>query len=352
MAAAASTSNTVDAIKKLNTDLESLQEKLTEFKSALQTDLTTEHGIGLLQVKNHAMMQYSQLSLFYALLKIEQPDKANGHPVFKELVRYRTILERIRPLDRKLKYQVDKLCKMAVSDAKDLDAALSYAPNPDAMVGDDEGDDDDTNDQSDRKEAGVYKAPRLASVPYEEEEKAAEKQAKRDERNRKRMAKSTILSEIRDEYSERPEELQTSGRTIDKETLREEREKVDYEESRFVRVVTSRKDKIRKRQRERDAIAADSIGKIDNFAGIHDALGDSGGKRFTPTVTTQKKVGGKVGGIFSHLDDSTGKKKGGKTTQATNSRRTTDSGQQSSSSRSDGPATASAAKKQKVRFGW
>ncbi|RHZ21231.1 hypothetical protein DYB37_009772 [Aphanomyces astaci] len=194
------------SVDKLTTDLESLQEKLQEFQDAIKTDLATENGMGLLQVKNHAMMQYSQLSLYYALLKV-----------------------------------------------------------------------------------------RL------EEEKEADKQAKRDERNRKRMAKSTILSEIRDEYSERPEEVYTSGKTIDKETMREEREKTDYEESRFVRVVTSRKDKVRKRQRERDAMAADSIGKMDNFAGISDALGEFGGKRFV-AAAPQQKLGGKIGGIFAHVD--------------------------------------------------
>ncbi|RHZ10656.1 hypothetical protein DYB31_007484 [Aphanomyces astaci] len=279
------------SVDKLTTDLESLQEKLQEFQDAIKTDLATENGMGLLQVKNHAMMQYSQLSLYYALLKVRLK-----HGLTTTFVR--------RPFDRKLKYQVDKLCKMAVSDAKDVDAALSYAPNPDAMqaANDDDDEADDENDETDgNAKKGIYKAPRLASVPYEEEEKEADKQAKRDERNRKRMAKSTILSEIRDEYSERPEEVYTSGKTIDKETMREEREKTDYEESRFVRVVTSRKDKVRKRQRERDAMAADSIGKMDNFAGISDALGEFGGKRFV-AAAPQQKLGGKIGGIFAHVD--------------------------------------------------
>ncbi|KAF0713677.1 hypothetical protein AaE_011738, partial [Aphanomyces astaci] len=84
------------SVDKLTTDLESLQEKLQEFQDAIKTDLATENGMGLLQVKNHAMMQYSQLSLYYALLKLESPDSVKGHAVFKELVRYRTILERIR----------------------------------------------------------------------------------------------------------------------------------------------------------------------------------------------------------------------------------------------------------------
>lgn len=266
-------------------------------------------------------------------LQLEQPDKVKNHPVFKELVRYRTLLERIRcvllqlavpmsavltcnlwrssPLDRKMKYQVDKMLKVALSDGKGLDESLNYAPNPDQLVGQDGvgGDeDDDEENASDgeggRGKDGVYRAPRLASVPYEEDERAAVKQAKKDERTRKRLQKSTILSELREEFSERPTEILASGTSVlDKEIAREDAEKKKFEEERFVRLVTSRKDKIRKRQREQEANRADNVGSIDNFAGVQDILTSDKGKRRIPThAEPAKRVGGKTGGIFSHIE--------------------------------------------------
>ncbi|OQR91305.1 neuroguidin, partial [Thraustotheca clavata] len=316
----------MEVLNKVESDIQGLKEKVDEFRQFISSDnLATDGGMGFLQIKNHALMQYSQLSMFFSLLKLEEPEKVKNHPVFKELVRYRTILERIRPLDRKLKYQVDKLLKIAVSNTTGLDETLSYAPNPDQLKNDDDDDDQEDNDDedgdaADKKKDGVYKAPRMASVPYEEEEREADKKAKRDERNRKRLAKSTVLSEVREEYSERPQEILTSGTSaLDKEIAKEAREKTDYEEERFVRLVTSRKDKIRKRQRERDAMAADSIGKIDNFAGIHEALGDvskgqNKGRYVKPDQV--KKVGGKIGGIFSHLETSSGKKRSAPQSQA------------------------------------
>lgn len=36
-----------------------------------------------------------------------------GHPVVEQLVRIRTLLEKLRPLDAKLKYQIEKLLKVA-----------------------------------------------------------------------------------------------------------------------------------------------------------------------------------------------------------------------------------------------
>jgi U3 small nucleolar ribonucleoprotein protein LCP5 len=209
-----------------------------------------------------------------------------------------------------MKYQVDKMLKVALSDGKGLDESLNYAPNPDQLVGQDGagGDEDDEDNTSDgeggRGKDGVYRAPRLASVPYEEDERAAVKQAKKDERTRKRLQKSTILSELREEFSERPTEILASGTSVlDKEIAREDAEKKKFEEERFVRLVTSRKDKIRKRQREQEANRADNVGSIDNFAGVQDILTSDKGKRRIPThAEPAKRVGGKTGGIFSHIE--------------------------------------------------
>lgn len=209
------------------------------------------------------------------------------------------------PLDRKLKYQIDKMLKVAVSGGKDMDESLNYAPNPDQLVGQDgQGDSDDEDGKSgSTSKDGIYRAPRLASVPYEEEEREAAKKAKKDERNRKRMQKSTILSELREEFSERPTEILASGSSaLDKEIAREESEKKDYEESRFVRLVTSRKDKIRKRQREQEASRADNVGSIDNFAGVQDILSLDKSKHRIPISRETAKIGGKIGGIFSHIE--------------------------------------------------
>uniref|UniRef100_K3X1I0 Neuroguidin n=1 Tax=Globisporangium ultimum (strain ATCC 200006 / CBS 805.95 / DAOM BR144) TaxID=431595 RepID=K3X1I0_GLOUD len=301
----------VTGFDKLKDDVTQIQQKVAEISAVVENDLPSEAGMSYLQVKNHALLTYTKMELFFALLKLEAPENVQDHPVFKELVRYRTLLERIRPLDRKLKYQVDKMLKVAVSGGKDMDESLNYAPNPDQLLGQDgqEDDDDDEEGGASAKD-GIYRAPRLASVPYEEEEREQAKKAKKDERNRKRMQKSTILSELREEFSERPAEIHAGGSgAIDKEIAREEAEKKDYEESRFVRLVTSRKDKIRKRQREHEANRADNVGSIDNFAGVQDILSLDKSKHRIPVSREPAKIGGKTGGIFAHIEAPTEKKR-------------------------------------------
>ncbi|KAL4117860.1 hypothetical protein KRP22_012342 [Phytophthora ramorum] len=296
---------------RLKGDVTQVRGKVSDMAASVENELSTESGMTYLQVKNHALLTYTKMELFFALLKLEEPETVKDHPVFKELVRYRTLLERIRPLDRKMKYQVDKMLKVALSGGKGLDESLSYAPNPDQLAAEDGQDEDEEGEEgSSGAKDGIYRAPRLAAVPYEEEERAQVKQAKKDERNRKRLQKSTILAELREEFSERPAEILASGTSVvDKEIAREEAEKKDFEESRFVRVVTSRKDKIRKRQREMEASRADNVGSIDNFAAVQDILSLDKSKHRIPTPREPKKIGGKTGGIFSHVDAPTEKKR-------------------------------------------
>jgi hypothetical protein len=50
--------------------------------------------------------------VFYLLLKA-QGKSVKDHPVIDEFIRIRTLLEKLKPIDAKLKNQVDKLIKMA-----------------------------------------------------------------------------------------------------------------------------------------------------------------------------------------------------------------------------------------------
>lgn len=50
------------------------------------------------------------------------------------LVYLRTVLERIQPMDRKLKYQIDKLVKLAATGSVRDETDLMYKPDPSNLV--------------------------------------------------------------------------------------------------------------------------------------------------------------------------------------------------------------------------
>ena len=81
------------------------------------------------------LLSYCTNLSFYLLLKAEGRS-VKSHPVIKNLVMLRTMLEKLRPLEKKLSYQINKLLKAAELGPETAAAAdpLSYKPKPSALV--------------------------------------------------------------------------------------------------------------------------------------------------------------------------------------------------------------------------
>ncbi|MEW5298021.1 MAG: hypothetical protein WDW36_001185 [Sanguina aurantia] len=74
--------------------------------------LATAEGLSYLEAKHLLLLHYCQNIVFYLLLKSEGRS-VRDHPVITRLVELRTYLEKIRPIDKQLHYQVEKLLRAA-----------------------------------------------------------------------------------------------------------------------------------------------------------------------------------------------------------------------------------------------
>ena len=83
-----------------------------------------------LEMKYNLLMSYCTFLAFYLLLKVEGKSVDNP-PVIYKLAHIKTLFEKLKPLDQKLQYQIDKM--MRLSEAHDTMAAsksiLKYKPN-------------------------------------------------------------------------------------------------------------------------------------------------------------------------------------------------------------------------------
>ena len=124
---------------------------------------------------------------------------------FTLLVKIRTILEKLKPLDQKLKTQIDKLVKMAITGTISQDDPKSHKPNPATMMkpGENELEEGEPiNDEDNIARAvdaeydskGVYKIPKLAEMFYEDKSLAA--QQKHRERLLQKAQRSQLMKEI------------------------------------------------------------------------------------------------------------------------------------------------------------
>lgn len=146
-------------------------------------------------------------------------DEIDGDPAIDRLIEIRTVLEKIRPIDQKLRYQIDKLVKTAVEGVKNPTDAMSCRAHPESFgdEDDEEDDDEDDSDEEDENEdsdedededkepeagvqavssskkkgaskgkSGIYVPPKLRPVHYDGDDTQADKEKKIIERAKKR----------------------------------------------------------------------------------------------------------------------------------------------------------------------
>lgn len=237
--------------------------------------------------------------------------KIEKDPSIDRLIELRTILEKIRPIDYKLRYQVDKLVKTAVTGTINASDPLNFKANPDNLLMNNEDDDDDEedetsdgdnidvkrskkkrkNDESDDDEDDdddkikKYVPPKITPMPYDEET-TAEKESKFRDRERKRALNSAIIDEWKEEFLDTPIEI--SGTSRAQQMIQKElREREAYEEDNFLRLPMTKDEKQRMKR-------LSTMGNLGNELTRLGGFGGSGGqKRKSASGGRKKKKGGK-----------------------------------------------------------
>lgn len=248
---------------------------------AREGSLPSSSGLSFLQLKYHLMLGYCTSVVYYLMLK-GRGGRIEGHPVIKRMIRFRLMLEKIRPLEAKMKYQIESLLQPQEDDETELRA------NIDDMVLDSGASEDEEQDAN-----GVYRAPKLAPVYYPEDDKEAAKQKRHEERRQKTLSKSRLLAELRGELEDLPEEepidpVRMSSRLANDEKAKE---REAYEEENFMRFTVSKKEK---RRLEQAAKPLDELEDLDDFFGELEEINEAASGR--------AKKGRKAESIAAYLD--------------------------------------------------
>ncbi|CAN4122409.1 unnamed protein product [Withania somnifera] len=202
----------VTVLKEMKAGLDTVSLKVQALTAKVKADqFPTADGISYLETKHLLLLNYCQ-SLVYYLLRKAKGLSIEGHPVVRSLVEMRLFLEKIRPIDKKLQYQIQKLTRdsdaaseKSVISEKGTDTQkedlLKYRPNPDMLVGKPTGPAEDG--------ANVYRPPKLAPALMDEDKMSKQKRNDlRREKERLRSAKqSPYMIDLLNDLEDRPEEV-------------------------------------------------------------------------------------------------------------------------------------------------
>lgn len=132
---------------------------------------------------------------------------------------------------------------------------MAFKPNPKNLVldtehGGDDGEDDQEDKDGDDNKTGLYRAPKMAPVHFEEDSSAVAKRLKYQARLQARAAKSRVMKDLVSEFDDRPEEmsLTNDGVHFGMGMDQKQREREDYEEANFTRTMLSKKEIARLRK--------------------------------------------------------------------------------------------------------
>ncbi|CAL1703498.1 unnamed protein product [Somion occarium] len=273
--------------------IRSLQEKVD------RGELDTREGISLLSVKSNVMLQYLQnlvlLSAHRALGHsladrtppsepfIDQKRGARGSDAgdrVDSMIESRLALEKVKLMEGKMKYQIDKLVRAAQEPVKSTQDGsidpLAFRPNPAALMDQESeggGEGSDHSDEGTQARDGIYRPPKLAPMPYNEPTRGKDK--------KRRGPLPTALSSLAQMDLSMPHMESTSGLgstpALMSGRAKELQRMTEFEEENFTRLVMKKKDAKKRAQDEAD-IALGGIGgastRRGRGGGLDDEFGD------------------------------------------------------------------------------
>ncbi|KAJ6398692.1 hypothetical protein OIU77_019464 [Salix suchowensis] len=173
------------------------------------------------------------------------------HLLLLNLVEIRLFLEKIRLIDKKLEYQIQKLTRDAGSARDQVDVSenkskasekpedkLKYRPNPDLL---------ESKIDMLAENGGVYRPPKIAPMIMEEDKMSKhERNALRRQKETLRKAKHGFMKELIDDMEDRPAEVKEYAGLDSWESQRyveQFEDRARQEEELFTRVPLTKKEK-------------------------------------------------------------------------------------------------------------
>lgn len=263
-------------LKEMKSVLDTVRSKVQALTARVKAnDFPTADGISYLEAKHLLLLNYCQSLVYYTLRKAKGLS-IEKHPVVRSLIEIRLFLEKIRPIDKKMEYQIQKLTRdsgraveqlnlkenesEATEKSEDL---LRYHPKPEMLVS--------RYDMMAEDGSGAYRPPKIAPTIMEEDKMSKqERNALRREKETQRRAKEGYMKDLVDDMEGRPEEVRENVGNESREFIRYQQqweERARREEELFVRAPITKMEKKKEKhlKKSRDGLLALTDGFFDEI---------------------------------------------------------------------------------------
>ncbi|XP_051267474.1 neuroguidin isoform X2 [Dicentrarchus labrax] len=268
-----------------------VRDLLTQVKDGA---LKTSKGLSFLDLRYHLLLFYLQ-DLTHLISVKTEGGKIKDSEALNRVVTIRTVMEKMRPLDHKLKYQIDKLVRTAVTGSLAENDPLQLRPNPENLISklsESEESEGEAENKAEKKAAHSsgrkYVPPKIAAVHYDGDMTEADRKKAQAERQRRAALRSSVIQELRQQYSDAPEEIRDRRDFQSERDSREELHRKHYEESMMVRLNMPKRQNTKKRGM---MSMSGQLSGITHFSDISALTGGEGGQDGdNPRPKKKKKI--------------------------------------------------------------
>ncbi|CAK7347283.1 unnamed protein product [Dovyalis caffra] len=258
-------------LKEMKEGLDTVRSKVQALTAKVKANkVPTAEGISYLEAKHLLLLSYCQSLVFYLLRKAKGLS-IEKHPVVRSLVEIRLFLEKIRPIDKKLEYQIQKLTRDAGAARDEVGVSeneskaseksedkLKYRPNPDLL---------ESKTDLLTQNGGMYRPPKIAPMIMEEDKMSKqERNALRRQKETLRQAKQGFMKELIDDMEDRPAEVKEYAGLHSWESQRyveQFEDRAQQEEELFTRVPLTKMEK--RKQKDLKKSRNGLLGLTDGF---------------------------------------------------------------------------------------
>uniref|UniRef100_A0A0A9XEF2 Neuroguidin-B n=1 Tax=Lygus hesperus TaxID=30085 RepID=A0A0A9XEF2_LYGHE len=285
----------VPGVRNALSTIANMAKNLTSTIDSLCADVKTknlQNGISLLTIKEKLLVFYMQYLAEFMKIKV-CGQKVEGSVVIERLAEIRVYLERIHPIEKKLKYQIEKMLKAATVGSTDKNDPSRFRANPASMsleTNEDEEADDDSGDDESKKKPGIYVPPKLSAVHYDGDESRAERRRKIIERARKRALQSSVMQELKEEYLDTPVEVKSTNSLKQMEDKYQKRKR-EFEEEYFTRLPVTKGEIKRAKRISTIGTLGDEVTRFEDTSILHGDMSSVSKKNKTKKKFTKR--GGK-----------------------------------------------------------
>ena len=223
---------------ELDENLKMVNETLKPFMEKMK-QLPRSEGLSFLQTKYNLLLHYCINAVYYVKAKAEGRKLKPTDLVIERLVKYRLLLEKMKPMEAKLKHQIDRLLEAAYLPEEQV-LGDELKPRIDLIEPDAANGEDVDQEQN---QSGKYKPPKSLNV--EMVDKKAEKLKARQSRIQEELEREQLVDDDLPE-EEDVDPVKTMKSNKKKSAITGSNDRIDdVEEENFVRFQLSKKDKRR-----------------------------------------------------------------------------------------------------------